>query len=195
MEDRKIGNADDRSLPPLITRLLVVAFGVVFIVASVVWGKDHLLPDGLAVIGAGAVILGLVFPYLTSLKLPGGFEANFRKLQQDVRVNADRISRIILLAMSPEVLAHLRNLRQGGKILETYSVDPWVVGELEHLRNVGYIRMTRSGTGIRDIPTDRPVNLAEFVKLTPLGEEYLSMRDQVEREREEGAIRDTPNRP
>lgn len=197
MEEPAPERENGKWLSPPVTGLLISGIGIGLILVSVIWGDDFPSLEDFGLIGAGAVILGLVFPYVRSLKLPGGIEAEIRELQRGVRVNAERISLLSLLAMSREVYLHLKNLLEGGEATKDYWVNPWVRVELEHLRNVGYIAMRKKDQGIRDIPGDTAVDLAHYVYITPLGKAYVELRKEVDihLQQETAFGASTPGRP
>lgn len=103
---------------------------------------------------------------------------------------------ILLTALIEQKEAnHLRNL----KYLDTgnarkYRVTEAVKAELRKLVKLGFIRKLGQAT-IGGIPTDRRVDLTEYVEITPAGEKYLELDEiqrQLAKKEEEKALEDKP---
>jgi Na+(H+)/acetate symporter ActP len=105
-----------------LARVLLVIFGIALILVAVVWGENNQSLVGLALVGAGSLILAAVLPVVRTVKLPGVFEA---KLTRRIEAVESRSARVLLMAMSEEAYTHLRNLASNKQRLD-YKLDEWV---------------------------------------------------------------------
>lgn len=168
-------------LSPRVTACILASIGLFVLVVGAARGDENQALQPFGIVGLGILILGILFPNVKSIRLPGGIEAKMHDLAYQVDLNTRRIQDLLLLAMSSEVYSHLKNLEQGQA--SSYVIHSHVRRELEHLRHSDYIGMNDVAKGVRDIPTDEPVNLTEFIHLTDRGKTYLKLRKMAEESR------------
>ncbi|EMI18261.1 hypothetical protein RMSM_04822 [Rhodopirellula maiorica SM1] len=128
-----------------------------------------------------------------SAEFPGGWkfefrelEAKTRKMHQEIEATRRRIDNLIITSISPRTLGNLKKIASHD--FKPYFIGTGLSRELSYLESIGYINFRCKG--IDDIPKNghepRELNLAEFVEITPFGEEYLALRDVVVKRNADG---------
>jgi hypothetical protein len=151
--------------------------------ASGEWPKDGGL-DAVALAIAACAALPALAPLLTSAKLPGGIELQFRELRLRQSLSEVEIKQLRLVVegfVTDGELAHLRNIQR--KVAYTVRAEdvPVVDGELRRLLALGLIRRRGGNLGVRTfvVADGKARDIATWFELTPRGLEYLAMRAQA----------------
>jgi hypothetical protein len=134
-----------------------------------------LLVAGITAVAALLVLTIRVFD-LGSLSVgKGGIRAELNAVKERIDEADRRIDELFLLTMSPAMFLNLKKL--ASRRFGPYEMGPGLERELRHLRDIGYIEVQAIGS----LPRDGG-ELSEFVKVTPAGERFVALREQLERE-------------
>jgi hypothetical protein len=134
------------------------------------------------------LLIVAALPWLSTIfeaiKLPGGIEFRYLKLEAQVKANEYQIERLYALSMSDDTLNQLRKL--SNESFGEYYLDPklkaGLATELNYLKVLGYIRFNKieSVKGIEDLPTGlNPGPLHQWIEVTNAGREFLKLRDNL----------------
>lgn len=104
-----------------------------------------------------------------------GGRADLEALRYRVDEAERRTSDLVRLALPREVFACLRKL--AGRRYGPYAMGTGLERELRYLRQLGYVDVPSIGA----VPK-HGAELSDFVKVTPAGERFVELRDQLERE-------------
>ena len=164
---------------------LILKYGVSFVGAP--WPPSGGL-DPPALVLVVVALLPWIATYLTSAKLPGGFEVAFREVQRRQELNEQAISQLRFIVngfLTRPEYEHLRNIRDNSE----YDIgiidvrDDSLANELRRLRALGLIQQVEEYRGVGDFTSRDNVkrSIGEWFRLTPQGNEYLKMREDNER--------------
>jgi hypothetical protein len=131
-----------------------------------------LLVGAITIVAALLVVTIRVFDVGTLSVGKDGLRAELNAVKEQVAEADRRIDELFLLTMSPAMFLNLKKLasrRFGG-----YEMGPGLERELRHLRDIGYVDVQAIGA----IPKTGP-ELAEFVTVTPAGERFVALREQM----------------
>jgi hypothetical protein len=173
-----------------IIKIAISSIAAALIIAHIGW--PDLKIDSITI---GLVVVA-VLPWLASVieraTFPGGWELVFREVKQTVEQQQEQledqaraiaeqqkiINDLVVFSMAWFLFGHLKSIyyaqKTGGEYIFHKNDD--FVDDLLYLRDNGYIEIH----GIRQL--DHGVNLAEKVKLTPIGSYYVELREQRESE-------------
>jgi hypothetical protein len=153
--------------------LSIVEFGLL---AGVLFGAREIgmLVGSMTVVAALLVITIRVFD-LGSLSVgKDGVRAELKAVKEQIAEADRRIDELFLQTMSPAMFLNLKKLTS--RCFGPYEMGPGLERELRHLRDIGYVDVRAIGS----IPKTG-TELAEFAKVTPAGQRFVAMRDQLER--------------
>jgi hypothetical protein len=143
-------------------------------------------PGGLDTVALALIVVGLlpwIADFLTEAKLPGGIEVAFRAVQRRQEMNEQAIAQLRFIVdgfVTPGEYQHLLNIRSNIEYLvQEQDVAP-LQTELRRLRALGLIEQVRPNYGVARFATVDNVRrrIADWFRITPRGEEYLSMRKE-----------------
>jgi hypothetical protein len=138
-----------------------------------------------------AAILPWLSSFLKSAKLPGGWDFVFQELQDKVAAQGRRIddqqtiiNRLVVFAASQHIFKHLSELyhRKISKEEYLFRNNPDFKRDLFYLRDNGYIESNVPGQYLNIDGLQDGQNLIEVIKLTPIGNFLVEIREQMERE-------------
>jgi pentatricopeptide repeat protein len=106
---------------------------------------------------------------------------DIQNTQKDQGRNLEEIHFILKTLVTTSEMSHLRKLANGRAT--NYKLSPALVAELRRLRDVGLIESKAKEEGrkqrIGDLPSSR-FNLADYVEITPRGNEYINRIREME---------------
>ncbi len=157
-------------------------FGVLVVVEFVLLGRllfggsdAGLLIGAITVISALLVVTIRLFD-LGSLSFgKEGLRAELKVVEERVEQVDRRITELFLLTMSREMFANLKKL--ASRHFGPYEMGTGLERELRHLRDIGYVEFRVIGP----IPKNGG-DLSDFVKVTPAGERFVVLRQELDSE-------------
>ena len=178
----------------LASRYVITVAAVALIIVRQI--RPDLLPDDTITI---ALLIVAILPWIefivSSAEFPGGWRVQFRelkaettKLQKEVESTRRRIDDLVITSISPRTLGNLAKIASGN--FKPYFLGTGLSRELTYLENIGYISFKCKG--IDDIPQNghepKELNLADFVQITPFGEEYIALREVIAKRKLDNAL-------
>lgn len=119
----------------------------------------------------------------------GGFKLELlERVKEQQKIQENRLEDIIFMLplLLPETeRKHLMNIED--KKTNDYQGNGALRAELRRLRSIGLIQMTSTDKHIAQMTTGNRFNLADYVKLTPLGERWVQRIKEIEKEQSESA--------
>jgi len=153
---------------------------------------------GLDYVALALIVVALlpwITDFLTGATLPGGIEVAFRAVQRRQEMSEQAIAQLRFIVdgfVTHGEYQHLLNIRNNTEyMVQQQDVAP-LEAELRRLRALGLIEQVRPYYGVARFAAadnDRR-RIAEWFRLTPRGEEYLSMRKENEAAEGAPAARD-----
>ena len=130
-------------------------------------------------------LLPWISTIIESIELPGGGKVEFRKIvhevqQQRQQLDAQQeiVNRLVIFSMSHLIFQHLQGIyhssRSGGEYLFQGDLEAFR-RDLRYLRDNGYLHHFH----VRELHQGQ--NLAEVLRLTPVAEFYVDLREKLER--------------
>jgi hypothetical protein len=101
-------------------------------------------------------------------------EHKVESAKQGVKETEKKIDQLFAYTMSDAMFGNLRKLATGA--FGHYRNNGGLRRELRHLRDIGYIAVKGH---IGDLP-DEGGNLSDFVTITPVGKEFVALREALE---------------
>jgi hypothetical protein len=159
----------------------VVLFSAILLVLACLIVKMFLLTEAPAsLVIAITAIAGLlilsprVFDLAELTISKGGLVAKIRDVEQKVESAERKIDQLFAYTMSDSMFENLRKLAPGP--FGHFRNDGGLFRELRHLRDVGYISVRGH---ISNLPYEGQ-NLSDFVTITPVGREFVALRESLE---------------
>ena len=171
---------------------------LVLVLAGKISASRQVTITNLVVIVVVLIIIGiLIRPQVLSNVQEFGFGSLSVKLkeiqdtQKDQGRNLEEIHFILKTLVTTSEMSHLRKLANGRAT--NYKLSPALVTELRRLRDVGLIQSKGREKGVKprigDLPSSR-FNLADYVEITPRGNEYINRIREMEAPSSTSAERD-----
>jgi hypothetical protein len=186
--------AESSGIVDLLTPWLLVAFATLAAIGAIarVVGEsgtrllDRLNETTLLYLAVGAALL--LLRRIKALSF-GGYKLEMLEQIRERQVRQEDLLRHIMMRLLPLLLPeperrHLVNLDRGAT--KNYQGGGVLQGELRHMRSVGLIRMRKDkdnqNKAIGSLRQGETFDLADFVELSPLGEQWVKTIRDVEME-------------